>query len=51
MKPICTKEELRVLIETVLREFRFKYVGGGYYRDKNIQKGKRAEVIQRQTWG
>ncbi len=32
------------LIETTREEFRFKYVGGGYFRDKNIPKGKKADV-------
>jgi hypothetical protein len=35
---------LMELIERTREEFRFKSVGGGYFRDKSIPKGKKAEV-------
>ena len=35
---------LMELIERTREDFRFKYVGGGYFRDKNIPMGKKAEV-------
>ena len=36
--------KLRELIERTREGFRFKYVGGGYFRDKNIPPGEKAEV-------
>jgi hypothetical protein len=35
---------LMELIERTRKDFRFKYVGGGYFRDKNIPQGKKADV-------
>lgn len=32
------------LIEWTREDFRFKYVGGGYFRDKSIPEGKKADV-------
>ncbi len=32
------------IIEKTKKEFRFKYVGGGYFRDRSIPQGKKAEV-------
>jgi hypothetical protein len=32
------------LIERTKKDFRFKYVGGGYFRDKSIPLGEKAEV-------
>jgi hypothetical protein len=37
-------QNLTKLIEKTRKEFRFKYVGGGYFRDKNVPKGKKADV-------
>lgn len=37
-------QPLRQLIEKTRKDFRFKYVGGGYFRDKNVQTGDKAEV-------
>ena len=37
-------QNLMELIERTKKDFRFKYVGGGYFRDKNIAKGKMAEL-------
>jgi len=33
------------LIEQVKRDFRFVYVGGGHFRDKNIPKGTDADTV------
>jgi hypothetical protein len=32
------------LIERTREDFRFKYVGGGYFRDKNIPSGEKADM-------
>jgi len=32
------------LVERTKADFRFKYVGGGYFRDKGMPKGEKAEV-------
>jgi hypothetical protein len=37
-------QNLKELIERTREDFRFKYVGGGYFRDNSIPKGKKAEV-------
>ena len=37
-------QNLVELIERTKKDFRFKYVGGGYFRDKNIPPGEKAEV-------
>jgi hypothetical protein len=37
-------QTLMELIERTREEFRFKYVGGGYFRDKNTPQGKKADV-------
>ena len=41
---VINSHDLKELIERTKKDFRFKYVGGGYFRDKNIPKGKTAEV-------
>ena len=33
------------LIERTKEDFRFKYVGGGYFRDKNTPPGEKADVM------
>lgn len=33
------------LVKSVLAKFRFRYVGGGYFRDKLVPKGKHAETL------
>lgn len=38
-------QNLRELIEWTREEFRFKYMGGGYFRDKRIPEGIKADVI------
>ena len=35
---------LMELIEQTREAFRFRYVGGGYFRDKNIPVGHKADV-------
>jgi hypothetical protein len=37
-------QALMELIERTRQDFRFKYVGGGYFRDKNIPEGEKADV-------
>ena len=37
-------QDLMQLIERTREGFRFKYVGGGYFRDKNIPQGEKADV-------
>ncbi len=37
-------QSLRELIERTRKDFRFKYVGGGYFRDKDVPMGKKAQV-------
>jgi hypothetical protein len=37
-------QDLKELIERTKKNFRFKYVSGGYFRDKNIPQGKTAEL-------
>jgi len=37
-------QDLMELIERTKKDFRFRYVGGGYFRDGNIPQGKKAEV-------
>jgi hypothetical protein len=32
------------LIEKTKEDFRFKYVGGGYFRDKNTPLGEKADL-------
>jgi len=40
-----TKGELEDLLNKVKSNFRFEYVGGGYFRDKNVAKGIKAEIL------
>ena len=37
-------QNLKELIERTREDFRFKYVGGGYFRDKTIPQGEKADV-------
>lgn len=32
------------LFDIIRENFRFKYIGGGYFRDDTIEKGKKAEL-------
>jgi ribosomal protein L27 len=33
------------IIESAAKDFRFKYVGGGYFRDKNILVRQKADIL------
>jgi hypothetical protein len=33
------------LIEQTKKDFRFGYVGGGHFRDKNVPKGDTADMV------
>ncbi len=37
-------QHLRELIERIRADFRFKYLVGGYFHDKNVPEGKKADV-------
>jgi hypothetical protein len=37
-------QDLKELVERTKEDFRFKYVGGGYFRDKNVPQGKASEL-------
>jgi len=37
--------ELDNLLEKVKSNFRFEYVGGGYFRDKKVAKGVKADIL------
>jgi hypothetical protein len=37
-------QDLMDLIARTRQDFRFKYVGGGYFKDKHIPRGEKAEV-------
>ena len=40
----ASTQKLIELIETTRKDFRFKYIGGGYFRDRTIETGEKAEV-------
>jgi hypothetical protein len=40
-----SKGELENLLNKVRSDFRFEYVGGGYFRDKNVPQGTRADIL------
>ncbi len=45
VQPMKTNTQILIeLIEKTKADFRFKYVGGGYFRDKNVPMGKKADV-------
>jgi hypothetical protein len=33
------------IVELAVTKFRFKYIGGGYFRDKTVPAGKKAEIL------
>jgi hypothetical protein len=35
---------MKELIDKARKNFKFKYIGGGYFRDNTIEKGKKAEL-------
>lgn len=37
--------EFSDFLDEIRSDFRFKYVGAGYFRDKNIEKGEKADII------
>ena len=41
----ASKSELENLLNKVRSRFRFEYVGGGYFRDKNVPKGTKADIL------
>jgi hypothetical protein len=41
---IANAQNLKELIERTREEFRFKYVGGGYFRDRNVPEGGKADM-------
>jgi hypothetical protein len=40
-----SKSDLENLLKTVKSNFRFEYVGGGYFRDNSVPKGTKAETL------
>ena len=41
----CCKSEFQDLVNKVRSNFRFEYVGGGYFRDKTVPKGIKADTV------
>jgi hypothetical protein len=41
----ASESEFKNLLNMVKSSFRFEYVGGGYFRDKNVPKGIKAEIL------
>ena len=40
-----SKSELEDFLNKVRSSFRFEYVGGGYFRDRTVPKGTRADTL------
>ncbi len=40
-----SKAEFEDFLRKVRSEFRFEYVGGGYFRDKNVPNGVKADMV------
>ena len=40
-----SKSELEELLNKAISSFRFEYVGGGYFRDKTVPKGTKADTL------
>jgi hypothetical protein len=40
-----SKDDLENLLKKAKSNFRFEYVGGGYFRDKSVAKGIKAETL------
>ena len=38
-------QDLRDKLNTIKENLRFKYSGGGYFRDKTIAKGQNADIV------
>jgi hypothetical protein len=41
----ASKSEFENLLNKVRSSFRFEYVGGGYFRDKNVPEGIKADIL------
>jgi hypothetical protein len=41
----ASKSEFENLLNRVKSSFRFEYVGGGYFRDKKVPKGVKADIL------
>jgi hypothetical protein len=39
------ESDFKNLLKKVKSSFRFEYVGGGYFRDKNVPKGMSADTL------
>jgi hypothetical protein len=39
------KSDFENLLNRVKSNFRFEYVGGGYFRDKNVPQGTKADIL------
>ncbi len=42
---MTSKSDLEKLLKKVRSNFRFEYVGGGYFRDKKVPQGVRADIL------
>jgi hypothetical protein len=40
-----SKDDLENLLKKAKANFRFEYVGGGYFRDKRVAKGIKADTL------
>ena len=41
----ASESEFENLLKRVKSSFRFEYIGGGYFRDKNVPKGLKADTV------
>jgi hypothetical protein len=39
------KLDISKAVEAAQESFRFRYIGGGYFRDKNVPKDSKADVL------
>ncbi len=40
-----SRGDLEKLLKEVKSNFRFEYVGGGYFRDKTVPQGMKADIL------
>ncbi len=40
-----SKNEFETLVDRARASFRFEYVGGGYFRDKTVPQGTKADIV------
>ncbi len=40
-----SRSELEDFLKKARSNFRFEYVGGGYFRDKNVPEGVKADIL------